>query len=143
MLRLSSDWTLFLRFFFPTVWIVFFGVVSVVILFSFRLSFPFVLGIIAFYLLGVLLLAATLLRLKRVEATDEHLYVTNYFRTFRYAFDSIARISVMDFIILKVVVLHFRERTSFGRKVAFIRRKGVWEEFLLNRDEWIDLVPKG
>jgi hypothetical protein len=136
MLRLSSDWTLIIKFFIPTVWMVFFGVLVLVILISFRLPLTYQIGMVVCYCFGVLLLAGTLMRLKRVEATDTHLYVTNYFKTYRYTFDSVSRITTFDLILWKLVRLHFREPTSFGRTVSFLRRKHVWEEFSATRLEW-------
>ena len=130
MVRLSSDWTLFYKIFLPTVWISFFGVVMVVLIVSFKPGILLLSGALVFYLGGILLLYLTLLRLKRVEGSNEHLYVTNYFKTFRYTFDSIGKIRAMDMFIFKVVQLHFKEKTSFGRRVYFLRRRGVWEEYL-------------
>lgn len=128
MLRISSDWTLFYKFFLPTVWAVFFGVIVFVAWFYVRVPLPFRVGFLVFYLVGVLLLSSTLLRLKRVECTDEHLYVTNYFKTYRYTYDSIEKVSAVDFIIFKVVALRFKAKTAFGKRVHFLRRRKVWEE---------------
>ena len=130
MTRISSDWTLFYKIFLPNVWIVFFGVVVGFVLFSFKPHLPFLIGTLLFYLGGIGVLYITLMTLKRVEGTDEHLYITNYFKTFRYTFESIDRIRTFDLIILKIVTLYFFENTSFGKRVIFIRRKAVWEEYV-------------
>lgn len=142
MIRISSDWTLFYKFFLPVVWIVFFGIVIGVLLITIKPAAAIVLGGIFFYLGGVTFLYFTLLRLKRVEGDDSHLYVTNYFKTFRYTFDSIAKITTADLLIFKIVTLHFAEKTSFGRRIYFIRRRRVWEEYLFQHDALAGIAQK-
>lgn len=142
MIRLSSDWTLFYKFFLPTVWIVFFGITTGVLLFTLRPALPFVLGAVLCYSACVAFLYFTILQLKRVEGTAEHMYVTNYFKTYRYTLDSIAKITSSDFLIFKVVTLHFAESTSFGRRIHFIRRRTVWEEYLYQHDELMRMYQK-
>jgi len=129
MTRLSSNWTIFYKFFIPIVWIVFFGVIIVGGLINFNFTSKIlVLSIIALYLGFVALWAFTAMRLKRVECTDEHFYITNYFRTYRYTFDSLSRVKQTDLIVMKIVRLIFKEKSSFGKNVFFLRRKHVWEE---------------
>ena len=128
MTRVSSDWTLFLKLFLPTVWIVFFGVVEVVLIFNRMLPPVLIAGTMVCYVIGLLVLYATLLRLKRVECTEEHLYVTNYFRTYRYTYDSIASTRKTSLGIADLVKITFNARTTFGKSIYFVKRPKVWEE---------------
>ena len=128
MTRVSSDWTLFLKLFLPTVWIVFFGIVELVMIF-YQMLPPLLIGVsIISYAIGVLVLYATILRLKRVECAEDYLYVTNYFKTYRYSYDSIASTRKTHLLIAQIVTIRFKERTSFGRRIYFIKRQNVWEE---------------
>lgn len=129
MVRISSDWTLFYKFFLPTVWTVFFGVFLVVAWFFVPMPFVFRIGFLVFYLIGLLLMWMTFFRLKRVECTDEHLYVTNYFKTYRYTYDSLAKVTATDFGIFKVIGIRFNGVSAFGKKIYFLRRRRVWEEY--------------
>ena len=138
MTRLSSDWTLFYKIFFPNVWIVFFGVAIGIIVFSVRLPFWLLFGVVALYAGVVAVLWFSLMRLMRVEGTEEHLFITNYFKTYRYTLDSVRTITGFDALLFKVVVLHFHEKTSFGSRVAFIRRRDVWNEYLRDHPEFAE-----
>ncbi|HLF62844.1 MAG TPA: hypothetical protein VI603_03790 [Saprospiraceae bacterium] len=142
MVRISSDWTLFYKIFLPTVWIVFFGVVTGVLLFSIRPTIPVVTGVLLFYIGGVVFLYFTLIPLKRVEGTEEHLYITNYFKTFRYTFESISKVRTVELLLFKIVILHFREKTSFGHHLYFIRRRQVWEEYLNQHAELLEVYVR-
>jgi len=128
MIRVSSDWTLFLKLFLPTVWIVFFGVVELVMIVYSMFPAWIILASIISYGMGVLVLYATVLRLKRVECTEDYLYVTNYFKTYRYSYDSIASTRVINLLIAQIVTMRFKDRTSFGRGIYFVKRQKVWEE---------------
>ncbi len=135
MVRISSDLTLFFKIFLPTAWIAFFGVATGVFLFSFRSVLFVQAGALLFYLGGIALLYFTLIPLKRVEGSSEHLYVTNYFKTFRYTFESVRKVKAVDLFFVKVIVLHFKDKSSFGKKIFFIRRKTIWEEYLHDHPE--------
>jgi hypothetical protein len=138
MTRLSSDWTLFYKIFFPNVWIVFFGAAIGIIVFSVILPLWLLIGIIALYLGVVVFLWFTLMTFMRVEGTGEHLFVTNYFKTYRYTLESVRKITSFDALLFKVIVLHFHEKTSFGQRIAFIRRRDVWDEYLRTHPELAD-----
>jgi hypothetical protein len=123
-------------------WIAFFGVATGVFLFSFNSVFVFQAGALLFYLGGIAILYFTLIPLKRVEGSPEHIYITNYFKTFRYTFESLSRIRTLDLLLVKIIVVHFRDKTSFGKMIYFIRRKGVWEEYLLSHPELAEICDK-
>lgn len=130
MIRVSSDWTLFFRFFLPTVWIVFFGVIIGVVFFTMHIpSWKWIAGILGFYIAGILLLIFTLLSLKRVECSEDYFYITNYFKTYRYTYDSLHAIRTFDILLFKIIVLIFHEPSSFGRRIFFLARRNVWDEW--------------
>jgi hypothetical protein len=78
------------------------------------------------------------MRLKRVECSADFLYVTNYFKTFRYSYDSIASTGVTQFVICEIVSVRFKERTAFGKKIYFVKRRKVWEEQGVLHPELLD-----
>ena len=98
MQHVSSSATVFLKFALPTVWIVFFGSLCVVFwlfdtitvvagmpLSTFRIVLP------AFFILGVLALYWSVMRLKRVEMDEQFIQVTNYFKHYRYPYHQIEK----------------------------------------------------
>lgn len=126
MHRLSSNATLLLKFFIPVFWIVFFGAITLAALlyqYDYVGNTPAVYfkgGMVFFYVTGVLLFAFTLLRLKRVEADAGFLYVTNYFKTARYPFHSVAHLRLSRFLFLQLATVHFRESGIFGKRIFFL-----------------------
>lgn len=133
--RISSSLTLFFKVFIPTVWAVFFGSFMILIFLMgadlspvFAGYVPKLIYVILFAVF-FLLLRFTIMRLKRIELTEEAFYVTNYFKTFRYTYDSLDKVSEMDFILMKILVFRFKTTSTFGKKVFCIKRSSVWKEF--------------
>src|SRR5690625_984234 len=89
--RISSSFTLFFFLFVPIFWLVFFGGFMVASFIyanetAFFQTLGYKIGIIILYITGVILFYFTLLQLKRVEIDTDYVYVTNYFKTYRYPF---------------------------------------------------------
>ena len=141
MRRLSTSATLFLKIFLPTFWIVFFGLMTVFLVFSgsgtsslvgnwiFKGSF------LLFYAVGILILYVTLLQLKRVEYDDDYLYVTNFFKTFRYPFHNIEKMVESNFLLFYTVRVVFKEPGTFGKKIVFIESRQKFEDFIKSKPE--------
>jgi len=133
--RVSSSFTIFLKIFIPTTWIVFFGILTLFILFAGSESgipnMPGLkIGTLIFFASGVVLLWLTLMKLKRVEMADDHFFVTNYFKTFRYTYDSLTKIQEWDLLILTIVIFTFTSKGSFGKKISFVSRGKVWRNYV-------------
>lgn len=136
MERLSSNSTLFFKFFVPVFWIVFFGAFTVAV-FVYRNEFygeipgrPLRIGSLLFFISGLVMFYFTLMRLKRVEGNAEHLIITDYFKTFRYAHEGVAKITESKFAFLKLVTIHLKEKGSFGLKIPFIASASRYEDFM-------------
>ncbi len=141
MQRISTNLTLFLKFFVPVFWIVFFGSVTVAALlydFEYFGDMParqFRLGVLAFYLSGLALLAFTLMRLKRVEADAHFFYVTNYFKTARYPFESIDKAVESRLVFFHIISLHFSQPGIFGKRATFIASNQRLRDFWASQPE--------
>lgn len=81
---------------------------------TFRLIMVFI------FLSGAVSLYLTLLPLKRVEMSEDYVYVTNYFKSFRYPYHNVESIQVSTFLFFQVATLHLREAGSFGKRILFI-----------------------
>ena len=134
--RVSTNATLILRIAIPVMWISFFGAFTFLILISNSEEVPmmqsiyFKLGLLSFFLLGVLFIRFTFFRLKRVDMATDHFVVTNYLKTYKYTFDSLQDIDELDFILFKVVKLTLREKGSFGKHLYFLPSKRLWNDFI-------------
>ncbi|HKK88819.1 MAG TPA: hypothetical protein VJ917_08210 [Saprospiraceae bacterium] len=132
MIRVSSNSTMFLRFFVPIVWIVFFGAISLAMVFHrgfqnamAEIHTALVPGLIVLYLLTVGALALTIMRLKRIECDELFLYASNYFKTARYPYHQIKDIREQSFFGVPLVDVELKKKGVFGRRLFFIGRQAT------------------
>ena len=141
MHRISSNLTLFFKIFLPTVWVAFFGTFTLAVLLSNVKQFPlfnfiyFKLGLAAFFLVGLAILYFTFFQLKRVELDKQHLYASNYFKTYRYSFDSIEKITERDLGIFHLVKIHLKAPGNFGKRIPFILDEAMLNDFFEKNPE--------
>lgn len=136
MRRVSSNMTLLLRIFVPTIWIVFFGLFTLAVLFANPENSPlfgrlyvkliFVVSFLIF--LGFLYL--TVLKIKRVDMGPDSFQVTNYFKTFKYPYTDISSVKERDFLFFKTVVIRLKAKGSFGNKIIFVANMMRYRSFI-------------
>lgn len=136
MQRISSNATLFLKVFIPTFWIVFFGIFTIAVWRLDHTSFGAVsaqtlkIGLTVFFLIGSALLYFSLIQLKRVEMDDLYVYASNYFKTYRYPFHNIEKITERDMGIFHLVSIHLKTPGKFGKKLRFLLDESMFRDFL-------------
>jgi hypothetical protein len=135
MQRVSTNLTLFYKFFVPVFWIVFFGSMTIAA-FVYDNAFygeipggPFRIGLVTFFISGVIMFLFTLMRLKRVEMGNDGMYVTNYFKHLRCPYEDIEKIAESEFLFFKVVTVHLRAKGTFGKKFTFLASRDRYAEF--------------
>jgi len=145
---LSRNTTLFWRVFFPTFWMVFFGcfILATFLIGAERSSLlgstSFRMGIIAFYVAGILLLLRFPMRLKRVEIDDHFIYVSDFFKTARYPFSHIKKVVEKDFLIFHPITIYLDNKGIFGDRVTFLSRKDNFETHFASRPDLHHLVAR-
>jgi len=141
MQNISSNLTLLLKIFIPTFWITFFGAFTIASLITpnlelgFTSTFIFRIGLTIFVLIGTSILYFTFIQLKRVDMDDEFMYVSNYFKTYRYSYPSIEKIKERDFLLFHTIHVHFKEKGEFGKKIVFLSRSDKLNRFLRKHPE--------
>lgn len=139
--RLSSNATLFLRIVIPTFWIVFFGLLIVAILLFDPEDNPFMNNPIVKYslasgfLIFLFIMYRTIMQLKRVDADKEHLYVSNYFKTYRYKLHDIETIKEIDFGAFIIVRIVLKQKGAFGDTIPFLLNKPTFDDFIHHHPE--------
>jgi hypothetical protein len=107
-------------------WIVFFGCLLIALfvvnpddapLFT---TWQFRLGYILSYLIFMVFLRLTIMRLKRIDADAEYIYVSNYFKTYRYRFEDIQSISETNYYLFKVMHFKLKAKGSFGNNILIL-----------------------
>jgi hypothetical protein len=134
-IRVSSSWTLLYKVFIPTVWIAFFGSLTIFVVFmdsmgALSAHIAIKLGVLVFFLIGFAILWFTLMDVKRVELAEDAFFVTNYFKTYRYSYNSLKEVKEKDLLIMYITIFKFTEKTAFGKSIFFIQRRKIWMAFL-------------
>ncbi len=141
MHRVSTNWTLFLKFFIPVFWIVFFGAVTIAVLlyqFEYIGDIPasnFRIGMVLFFISGLLLMVFTLMRLKRVELSPESIFVTDYFKNRKYTYNSVEEISISRFLFFATASIRLHQKGTFGKKIVFVPNLERFRLFLTQHPE--------
>ncbi len=124
---LSTNSTLFWRVFVPIFVTVFISGLLLTFLLipeeELYLSFPLLWGRVFLFsiLLGWLLLVRrTLWRLKRVDASATHFFVTNYWVTVRYPWSDVEKVEEKKPLGRRVINLCLRAPGRFGQKISFL-----------------------
>lgn len=138
MTRVSTNFTLVLKFFIPTFWIVFFGAFLIAILIQNTPYYgsiqggTFRIGTILFYLSGLAFFYFTFLRLKRVEMDDQFIVITDYFKAAKYPYESIDHIDERRFFFFEIATIHLKAKGVFGKRITFIGSGTYYHDFWEN-----------
>lgn len=135
LVRMSSNWTIFLKLFIPVFWLSFFIPASFAILFSesfyqLRGSNLMSLIILGVLLSGLLFFYLTTWKLHRIDATPDELYASNYFKTIKFPFENIERVSENNLLITHLFCLHLKQKGHLGKKIYFIESGRSFREFV-------------
>lgn len=147
MQRVSTNLTLFLKVFIPVFWAIFFGAMLIALFvnkdFLGQLNTSsFRIGAVFFYLSGLATYYFLLFNLKRVEFSAEHAYATNYFKTYRYSWDSIQHLEESSFLFFTIVSIVLHEAGAFGKRITFIASKKGYRKFMTAQPQTQELVKK-
>ena len=135
-IRLSTNLTLILKLVLPVAWTAFFSSFLLSSFLANPIEVPqfttnsFRTGVLVFILGGMSFFYFTFFRLKRMDADNEHIYISNYFKTYRYTFDSIDSFVLYDHLLLKAVHINLKEKGELGKRIIFIPKMIHFNLFL-------------
>lgn len=135
MEQISSGFTLFLKIVFPTFWFVFFGLLGLGTVFmnsdqyALLASTQFRLSYLLFFLIFGLFIYLTLMRLHRIDMDAKNIYISNYFKTYRYDYQSVKSISVQNWLLFSLGIIELHDTGKLGKKIKFLPRKKVLNDF--------------
>lgn len=141
MQRVSTNLTIVLKLFLPTVWFVFFTTFLGVIFLINEQTLPavtttsFRLTYILFYLIFLAFLYFTVLRLKRVEMGPEFYYVSNYIKTYKLIYQDIESVNIIPIGKWKIITYKLVAKSSFGKKITFLANSELYNIFLNSQPE--------
>ena len=137
MRRLSSNLTIFLKIFIPIFYFVFFGsflIGSLLVNINdapligsdiFRLSYAGV------FLLFIVMLYFTVIKLKRVDADSEYVYINNYVKTYRYLWTDVEKVTRRNYGLFQTMRIYFTSKTKMGKKISFLPSSALVKDFIV------------
>jgi hypothetical protein len=127
---LSSDWTLWMKFIFPVVWIVGFGLGSASLWSGAPKDAIPPFEFFAAWIAGTAFILWANVGLKRIRADERWLYVSNYLRETSVPFSAIADVRQNRWLNTKPITIYFKDATEFGDKVTFMpkQRLQFWSD---------------
>lgn len=135
MERYSSNLTLFYVIFLPVFsWtFLIFGVVGVFvgpivnddIYNSIYIKMAFVVLLVVISIINIFFS----LRLKRIEADDNRIYISNYFKHTTMSLDNIKSIRIRDLWVMRIVRIRFHNKSMWGQSVLVLERENLLEKF--------------
>lgn len=142
MHQLSSGYTLLLKLFLPTVWVVFFSSFMVM---GWLWDEPFIGPFprsgyrwitTGFVFSGIIAFRYTLWRLHRADAEENYLVLSNYFRSYRYNRNAIAHIELKSFGLFHLCRVQLVVPGKLGSVIWFLPSKKRLENFLHAHPDW-------
>ncbi len=149
MTHVSTNATLFFKFFIPVFWTVFFFAFFIGLLISdveYIGNIPMFLArvfAIGFVVVGALFFYLVVLPLKRIEMNPEYFIATNYFKNYRYSYDSIESIEERDWYFFRTYTIILKESGSFGKKINFVGSRKRFRKFRAENPALFEGVYRG
>ena len=136
MERVSSQLTIFLRIALPTIWLT--TILSLIVLLAVAVSGkaqvfsnPIVLAGLVFVLAtGIAFIYFFLWRFYRVDMDERFVYVSDYFKTYKYSFNDIESIKGSSWAPNRVFVIRLKSKGSFGKDILFLASQKLWNDFV-------------
>lgn len=143
MYRLSSNFTIVLKLFLPTLWLAFFGLFGLALIFSDPdnlgiMGFPsYKIGYFIFFLGFATLMYFTIFQLKRVESHGTEIYVTDYFKTVKIGVGNIRKVSEINLLLFTLVTFHLKTPGTFGKKITFVAKNANYGRWLIDHASYL------
>ena len=135
MQRVSSQLTIVMRIVLPTIW--FTSILSIVVLLGFAINGkaglfgnPFIwIGLLLILGCGFAFIKLLLWRFYRVDMDRSFVYVSNYFKTYKYPFTAVESITDSKTLPGRVFCIHLKTTGSFGKNIYFLASQVLWQDF--------------
>ena len=72
------------------------------------------------------------MQLLRVDMGPDKFYVSNYMKTYAYAYSDIKAIKETNYGIVRLITIHLKNKGSLGKKITFIPSYKNYEFFIKN-----------
>jgi hypothetical protein len=146
MNRVSSSLTILIRIGIPTMWSAF--VLSLIILLSVAVSGraqiysnPILwISILLILGTGMTLIYLVFWKFYRVDMDRKFVYISNYFRTYKYSFNDIESIKGISIFPDRIFKIQLKSKGSFGRNIYFLASQKLWHDFINEHAEQLENI---
>ena len=146
--RVSSQLTIFIRIALPTIW--FTTIISLFVLLIWSVqgkaqifANPIIwISMIAIIGIGFAFVKLVLWRIYRVDMDDRYVYVSNYFKTFKYPFSDIESIRTSKVLPGRIFIIRLKSKGSFGREISFLASQKLWSDFVVEHPRLFESIYK-
>lgn len=96
---------------------------------------------ISIYLVFAAFLYFTVFQLLRVDMGKDKIYVSNYFKTYAYAYSDVNQIKEHNYGLFRLITITLKSTGSLGQKMTFIPSYKNYEFFIQSNPElFIDII---
>lgn len=133
----SSKWTMSLKLLLPTFFFCFMvGITAMLFVSDLEISEPFTPMSARLMMLSFLISCAGIyyllfFRIKWVALDPEYIYISNFKDSYKYTFDSIAKVEETKVLFFNKVTIHFHQSGHLGKTVVFFASY-YWHYYLKN-----------
>ncbi len=145
----SSRWSLSLKLLLPAFWFCFFGGATLALFWMplDNIQEPFTpmsarLIMLSFVLSSAAVYYMVFFSIKWVALDTEKIYVSNFFKSFQYSYDSVKLVEETKFLIWNKVRIQFHERSTFGDSIVFFSSY-FWHYYLKKNPALIHQLLNG
>jgi hypothetical protein len=136
MQRISSQLTIVLRVMLPTAWLTLIISITILLGWTIRgkaglLANPFIwIGLLLILGSGFVIIKFLLWRLYRIDMDDRYLYISNYFKTYKYELTDIDSIRDSKILPGRIFCIRLKSKGSFGKNIYFLASQVLWKDYV-------------
>jgi len=116
---ISSSTTFLWKFIFSGLWIAGFGYGTIASLFS-DMGNEIHIQMLLAWIIGTAMIYISVGRSKKVILDDDFIYISNFFKSVKIPISNIYKTTDIIFFSPRIIIIHFKEPTEFGKRIHFI-----------------------
>ena len=86
-------------------------------------------GVLTLLVLMTLFIIFFAFRLKRLEADEEKIYISNYFVTTMMPVLNIEKVVITDLLVMRIATIHLINKSRWGKHIKVLERENMFQTF--------------
>lgn len=91
-------------------------------------------GVLTVFILLTFFIIFFAFRLKRLEADEEKIYLSNYFVTTMMPLENIEKVTITDLIVMRIATIHLISKSRWGQKIKVLERENMFQKYCENHN---------